>query len=214
MAAQVGGHVRAHRIDQHAIGPRIIEGPPGQPCSQALPLVGGPDTDMDRFQVSVLALFGVIVLAVTASYLWYNLEFVQHQGRYFFWGLLPISAFVALGWREVLHPLQGLITGLLAAVLASALAFTGYLSGAMDKWTVFIIGAVALLLLLQPLLQCGQNGLACRWLPGAVQRWLAGRWMGRGLQALRFGVWATPYALLFVLDLLIPRWYILPQLSG
>jgi hypothetical protein len=38
--------------------------------------------------------------------------------------------------------------------------------------------------------------------------------MGRVLQALRFGVWATPYALLFVLDLLIPRWYILPQLSG
>ena len=175
---------------------------------------GGPDTDMDRFQVTVLALFGVILLAVTASYLWYNLEFVQHQGRYFFWGLLPISAIVALGWREVLHPLQGMITGFLAAVLASALTLTGYLAGTMDKWTVLIIGLVALLLLLQPLLQCGQNGLSCRWLPNSVQRWLAGRWMGRILHGLRFCVWATPYTLLFVLDLLIPHWFILPQLSG
>ena len=113
---------------------------------------GPPDTDMDSFQIFVLVLFGVMLMAVTASYAWYNIQFVQHQGRYFFWGLLPISAVVALGWREVFQPLQGVITGMLALVLTAGIAVTGSAVGTLDKWSLLSTGLVTLMLLLQPLL--------------------------------------------------------------
>ena len=59
---------------------------------------------MDRFQFWVLGFLMLMLLAVAASYVWYNLKFVQHQGRYLLWGMLPISVFVALGWRELMQP--------------------------------------------------------------------------------------------------------------
>jgi hypothetical protein len=99
---------------------------------------GGPDMDMDDFQLWVLALFAVIILAVLASYIWYNHKFIQHQGRYLFWGLLPLSLYVALGWREVLRPLQGLITGILTGMLALTLLLIRYATGGIDIWTVAI----------------------------------------------------------------------------
>jgi hypothetical protein len=34
-----------------------------------------------------------------AAYLWYNSSFVQHQGRYLYSGLVPISLAVAYGWH-------------------------------------------------------------------------------------------------------------------
>jgi hypothetical protein len=116
---------------------------------------GGPDTDMDAFQLSVLILFGLMLVVVTIGYVGYNFKFVQHQGRYFFWGLLPISTVVALGWREVLQPLQGAITGFMAAVLAVATAVSSTVTGDMNKWTVLSIGLIALVLFCQPLLLGG-----------------------------------------------------------
>lgn len=54
--------------------------------------------------------------------------------------MLPISTAVALGWREVLQPLQGLITGTLGAVSAGAIFVSGlywwrcgYVDGADDR---------------------------------------------------------------------------------
>lgn len=173
---------------------------------------GEPDTDVDMYQRWVLIIFAVLIGIVTASYIWYNTKFVQHQGRYFFWGLLPISTFVALGWREVMRPLQGAITGILAAILAIALAFTGTLSGNIDKWTILPIGLVAILLLLQPLLFVGVNGYTLRWLPARAQRFAATPIAARIGHALRFGIWVAPFLLLIVLNLLIPTLYIVPQL--
>ena len=80
-------------------------------------ICGRPEADMDRFQFWVLGLLVMMVFAVFASYLWYNAKFVQHQGRYLFWGMLAISALVALGWREVMQPLQGKVTGFLLGCL-------------------------------------------------------------------------------------------------
>ena len=48
----------------------------------------------------LLALAGLFTLV---SYLWYNISFVQHQGRYLFRALVPIGLIVALGWRESLR---------------------------------------------------------------------------------------------------------------
>jgi len=165
---------------------------------------GGPDMDMDDLQLWTLGLFAVILAAGAAGYVWYNLKFVQHQGRYFFWVLLPISTFVALGWREVLRPLQGIITGILTSVLALSFLFVGYVTGSMQKWAVLNAALMALFLLCQPLLLMD------------VGKHMTNRssiWMNRLLELMRRFVWATPFALLALLNLVTPMLYILPQLS-
>lgn len=173
---------------------------------------GGTDTDMDMFQLSVLILFGVILLAVVVGYLGYNAKFMQHQGRYFFWGLLPISALVALGWREVLQPLQGAITGFLAAVLAVATALSATVTGDLNKWTLLSITSIALVLLAQPLLLGGDPN-ALRWLPAGLKDFMARPWPARLLQAGRAAVWVLPFVLLLLLNLTVPTAYIIPQLA-
>jgi len=175
---------------------------------------GKPDTDLDDYQRAVLFIFALMLMVVTASYIWYNTKFVQHQGRYFFWGLLPISTFVALGWREIMRPLQGTITGMLAAILAIALAITGYVGGSLNQWTILTIGLFAIPLLLQPLLFIGVDGYTLSWLPPSMQRFLALRSIMQIERLLRSLVWLTPFLLLILLNLLIPVLYLLPQLSG
>ncbi|MFN8489809.1 MAG: glycosyltransferase family 39 protein [Caldilineaceae bacterium] len=173
---------------------------------------GSPDTDMDEFQSWALGLFGLIFLAAIASYAWYNVKFVQHQGRYFFWALLAISTFVALGWREVMQPLQGVIAGFLALVLGGSLALMELASGNLNKWNVFTLVLIALFLLCQPLLLGGVNDYPVRSLPVGMRKFMTKPSIARVLTLLRFCAWATPFALLFLLDLLIPQLYIAPQL--
>jgi hypothetical protein len=172
----------------------------------------GPDMDMDDFQLWVLGLFAAMVLTVLASYVWYNLKFVQHQGRYLFWGLLPISAFVGLAWREVLRPLQGLITGILLIVLTFSFLIVGYVDGEFPKWTILTSGLFALYLLCQSLLFIGVQRYTNRWSasapPAAPLPWLL-----RILAFIPTASWALPFVLLAALNLLIPTFYILPQLQ-
>ncbi|MBI2845444.1 MAG: glycosyltransferase family 39 protein [Chloroflexi bacterium] len=50
-------------------------------------------------------LFGVWLAIVFAALVWYNLRFVQHQGRYLFPALIPLSLFLALSlgyWASLL----------------------------------------------------------------------------------------------------------------
>ena len=175
---------------------------------------GGPDTDMDVFQLSVLIFFALVLTLVGISYVGYNVKFVQHQGRYLFWGLLPISTVVALGWREVLQPLQGAITGFLAAVMAAAMLLMGAVVGDTDKWTVLSMGLIAIVLLCQPLLLSGASRYPLRWLPGWFKRWTMRPGVADVLTVVRAAVWVLPFALLLLLDLAIPPWFILPQLGG
>ncbi|MCB0157786.1 MAG: glycosyltransferase family 39 protein [Caldilineaceae bacterium] len=174
---------------------------------------GPPDTDMDLFQTSVLMLFGLLLLGVTASYLWYNLKFVQHQGRYFFWGMLPISVVVALGWREVLYPFQGLITGLLAGVLALAIAMAGVINHTMDKWTVLTVGLTSLFLLLQPILLSGYNPYIMARLTPQMRRRLQHGPVDVGLDIMRTLAWALPFVLLALVNLSVVL-RLIPQQLG
>ena len=173
---------------------------------------GPPDTDMDGYQISVLLLFVVLLVAVLTSYVSYNVKFVQHQGRYLFWGILPISVVVALGWREVLHPLQGWITGMLAGVLAIAIAVTSLANGNLDEWTVLVIGFYALVLLLQPLLLGGHDLPNMGWLPAVYHQFMQQSWVASLAAILRPLAWASPFLMLWLLNLLIPWLFILPQL--
>jgi len=175
---------------------------------------GSPDTDMDEFQSWALGLFGLIFLAAIASYAWYNVKFVQHQGRYFFWAMLAISTFVALGWREVMQPLQGVIAGFLALVLGGSLALMQFASGNLNKWNIFILVLIALFLLCQPLLLGSVNDYPVRRLPLGLRKFMARPGIASVLTLLRFWALAIPFAVLFLLDLLIPQLYIAPQLMS
>lgn len=175
---------------------------------------GPPDTDMDPFQTNVLALLGLLLVAVAASFVWYNLKFVQHQGRYFLWGMLAIGTVVALGWREVMHPLQGTITGLLAAVLGISLVLGRLIGNDVDAWSVLIVWAMAALLLVQPFLLIGTPYRHPWRRANDLAPWLQKPRIARLVGGLRFLVWAMPFLLLFVLDVTAPYLFILPQLAG
>lgn len=50
---------------------------------------------------AALVLLGALALFAAATYAWYNLTFVQHQGRYLYAGLIPAGLGLVAGWRRV-----------------------------------------------------------------------------------------------------------------
>jgi 4-amino-4-deoxy-L-arabinose transferase-like glycosyltransferase len=80
----------------------------------------------------LLLLLGLLTLA---TYLWYNLGFLQHQGRYLFRALVPVSLAVALGWREALRRRYAL--PLAAAFLVSGLVLR--LVGLLPNWPLVML---------------------------------------------------------------------------
>ena len=188
---------------------RLITETPNIYNPNAEQMIGG--TLLQRWALGTM----VLVLAVVfGSYLLYNLKFVQHQGRYLFWGLLPISTFVALGWREVLRPLQGLITSIISGTLAVSLTIIAALGYGPNKWTLLSIGIFAALLLLQPLLLIGtaEDKIHSAPVP-TLHIFLSRPWLQRLYAPLRTLVWATPFICLFVLNIVAVYWYILPQIG-
>ncbi len=67
-----------------------------------------------------LALLGLQVALVIAAYIWYNLGFVQHQGRYLFPALLPLGIAFAIG-LDGLHTPGGSRWGALAGLGATTI---------------------------------------------------------------------------------------------
>ena len=58
-----------------------------------------------------------------------------------------IGTIVALAWREVLHPLQGTITGLVAAVLTISMLLGTQVGGTVDTWSLLFASSLAVFLL-------------------------------------------------------------------
>jgi hypothetical protein len=76
-------------------------------------------------QCLALGLLALPPLLALAGHLWYNLSFVQHQGRYLFPGLVPLALFFTLGLREVLaSEHEGVLLGLWTAGLAGLAAYS------------------------------------------------------------------------------------------
>jgi 4-amino-4-deoxy-L-arabinose transferase-like glycosyltransferase len=84
----------------------------------------------------LLVLSGLFTLI---SYLWYNTQFVQHQGRYLFPALVPIGLAFALGWRETLRRER---VWLIAAFLLAAAAALR-VAGLLPNWPLFLCIATA-----------------------------------------------------------------------
>ena len=80
----------------------------------------------------LLALSGLFTLA---AYLWYNTSFLQHQGRYLFPALVPISLAAALGWREALRRKRALLLAALLVVLGIIL----WAVGVLTAWSLLML---------------------------------------------------------------------------
>jgi hypothetical protein len=99
-------------------------------------------TNPNRWQVAAVGLLVLWGLLTVASYLWYNMTFLQHQGRYLFRALLPIGLALALGWRQALRRESALPLAVL--FLLSGLALRGL--GWVGNWPLLMWGAMAALL--------------------------------------------------------------------
>ncbi len=101
---------------------------------------------ISSYQKEALGLLLLHLGLVMAAYLWYNLDFVQHQGRYLFPALLPISIFAAGGLLAVFSP-AGSRWG-----AGGALLYLGYwlalglAGGPVNKWALLLAFLAAALL--------------------------------------------------------------------
>jgi 4-amino-4-deoxy-L-arabinose transferase-like glycosyltransferase len=101
---------------------------------------------------------GLLVLTVlltAATYLWYNVGFLQHQGRYLFRALVPVSLGVALGWREVLRRDRALLLAIMLLVGALALG----LVWRAGVWPLLMLVGIAVLFLIRRFLPESWNPL-------------------------------------------------------
>lgn len=95
---------------------------------------------LSSYQRGALGILGLSALFTLLSYLWYNVELVQHQGRYLFPALVPLGLAFALGWREVLVRERAKIIVALCLVLLLLLAVKGFLTGDFNKWSMVLVG--------------------------------------------------------------------------
>jgi len=68
------------------------------------------------FQWRALGVLGLWLLSTTLLYIWYNVQFVQHQGRYLFPALPAIALAAALGFTETLRPTRARLMALLSTL--------------------------------------------------------------------------------------------------
>ncbi len=104
---------------------------------------------LSAFQKRGLWLLALHLGLVAVAYLWYNLDFVQHQGRYFFPALLPISIFVAGGLLGLMSPAGSRWGGVVALVLLGYWLGVGLASGDLNKWALLMTAGSAAVLFLR-----------------------------------------------------------------
>jgi 4-amino-4-deoxy-L-arabinose transferase-like glycosyltransferase len=136
-----------------------------------------------------LWLLAATVLLTLLVYAWYNLQFVQHQGRYLFTALIPIAIFFTLGWDEALRRRSSLLIALGLVLTGVILVVWGAGIGpGLPKWPLALILAFAL-------------GMAA---VSAIRR---------PQSMIRNLIFALPYALLPFLSLYALFGAIVPQLA-
>ncbi len=122
-------------------------------------IVAFPFGEMGRDKVAWLAGLWVI-FTLLFIYLYYNLSFVQFQGRYLFPALVPIGLFATLGLREILSRQWAWFGAGMCGIAAAWIGLSGALNGGLDKWGLLIAGGGAIAL------------AARRWLPARCDDWV------------------------------------------
>jgi hypothetical protein len=129
------------------------------------------------------------VLLTLLVYAGYNLEFVQHQGRYLFTALIPLAMFFALGWDEAVQPRSSLPIALGLVLTGVILALWGIAIGpGLPKWPLALIIAFATLMAILSSIRTQRS-------------------------TFRRLIWVSPYSLLPLLSLYSLFGAILPQLT-
>ncbi|MBN1316302.1 MAG: glycosyltransferase family 39 protein [Anaerolineales bacterium] len=91
-------------------------------------------------KTQVAILFTISSLFTTAGYIWYNLTYVQHQGRYLFPALVPISLALGKSWTKLMQKKPARTTALILCFLGIIALFF------FSRWSaLFFFGAGALL---------------------------------------------------------------------
>ncbi len=147
--------------------------------------MAGQRHTLTSHQWASLGLLALSALLTGGAYLWYNLTFVQHQGRYLFPALVPIGLAFALGLREALRRDRARWLAALCAVGLVLLAGAGLLSGDFHKWGMALLAAAGVALGLKSLL------------PDRFDPW----------------AYALPYLGLFALDAVCLWWFIVPYFA-
>ena len=164
-------------------------------------------TDWPRFLTSPWTVLLLLWLATFAAYGWYNLGFIQHQGRYLFPALPVWSLLFAGGWWAVLERRASIAAGGVLLVAAAAHGIAPLLLGGMvNKWTLLLYGAGAIGLLLHGLL----SARVVRLVMGEVG-------VSEGdtsSEPLRPILYVCLFLALIALDIAIPFLYIVPQLHA
>jgi 4-amino-4-deoxy-L-arabinose transferase-like glycosyltransferase len=145
-------------------------------------IVASPFGELERDKVGRLAGLWVI-FTLLFIYLYYNLSFVQFQGRYLFPALAPIGLFATLGLRQILSRRWAWLGAGLCGIAAVWIGLNGVLNGGLDKWGLLIAGGGAIAL------------AARRWLPGCCDDWvLAAPFAGlAALSAYSLFAFIVPY---------------------
>ncbi len=103
-----------------------------------------------------LLLLAVSALLTLAAYLWYNLTFVQHQGRYLFPALIPLALAAALGLEWLLAPRIARWAAAALAALGALLAAWGLACGDLPLTPLATVWGLAAL--------CGMTARWGAWL--------------------------------------------------
>ena len=99
------------------------------------------------------AFLAAAALLTLLTYVYYNITFLQHQGRYLFTALIPIAIFLALGWRSALGPSVGRLLAVIAGAWCLLLGSWGVTSGhGLPKWPLAITVAFVVGILVAGLL--------------------------------------------------------------
>ncbi|MEA3308163.1 MAG: glycosyltransferase family 39 protein [Chloroflexota bacterium] len=114
---------------------------------------------ISRPQQDTVYLLGAATLITFALPFWYNLTFVQHQGRYLFPALPALALSAALGLRQLTHKRLALITALLLVVVGLISGGVGLLRGDLPLWTLLLVGSAALLTALSGLTAAKFNAI-------------------------------------------------------
>jgi 4-amino-4-deoxy-L-arabinose transferase-like glycosyltransferase len=99
----------------------------GQVHTQSGASICSPYLVLTEVQSRQLTLPAVLALLTLLAFIWYNLQFVQHQGRYLYPALIPIGAALALGWCFVFSRREAIARWLWLVVLIGLAAFDLYL---------------------------------------------------------------------------------------
>ncbi|MBL7184651.1 MAG: hypothetical protein ISS50_09415 [Anaerolineae bacterium] len=106
-----------------------------------------------------LGLLALSALFTLLSYFWYNLTFVQHQGRYLFPALVPLGLAFALGLREVLARDNAKAMAVLFLAGAFILIGKGLITVDFNKLSILLLGAAAAAFGIKSLLPEKYDGL-------------------------------------------------------